>query len=459
MAGKVWQGRFAAPLSPEVDQLNRSAPFDWRLWPYDIAVSRAWAAALQRAGQLTQDDLTAITEGLEKIGKEFEKQGAGFIASDDEDIHMAIERRLQELAGPPALKLHYGRSRNDMVATDVLLYLRDACGAIRQQIKALAGAIAGHAEAEIDTPFPGYTHLQQAQVVSLGHMLLAYVTSLQKDDQLFAECLKRIEGCPLGSGALAGSSADVDRQQIATDLGFERPSANSVESVGSRDEVLDFLSACARLGLHLSRMSEDLILWSSQEFGYVTLDDSTATGSSILPHKKNPDVFELARGKSGRLIGNLNGLLVALKGLPSGYNKDLQEDKEPMFDSAETLAILFPAMIAAFERLKFRRGVISRSMVPELKLERLQELLVSQGVPFREAYQVAQQVALSAEEKGIHVDKLTAEDLRNLDSRLGSEALSALQGAWSVPETGVSGGSSHESVRAQLGALHKWLHG
>ncbi|MCH8327088.1 MAG: argininosuccinate lyase [Candidatus Marinimicrobia bacterium] len=459
MTGKVWQARFAAPLTHAVDRLNRSAPFDWKLWPHDLAVSRAWADALHQAEHLPDDDLAAIVDGLSQIGKEFAEQGAGFLAADDEDIHMGIERRLLEIAGPPALKLHYGRSRNDMVATDVLLYLRDACERSRGDIKGIAGILLARAEAEADTPFPAYTHMQQAQPVSLGHILLAYVTALHKDDRLLQDCLRRMDRCPLGSGAVAGSPANVDRQQIATDLGFTAPTANSIEAVGSRDEVTDFLYACARLGLHLSRMSEDFILWSSQEFGYVTLDDSTATGSSMLPHKKNPDVFELARGKTGRLIGNLTSVLVTLKGLPSGYNKDLQEDKEAMFDTAETLQSLLPALADTLKGLSFNRAVIEQRMVPELKLERLSEQLVSDGVPFREAYQVAQRVALAAETEGLHVDELTVDDLQNVDARLGQAAAALLQEAWSIPDNGVAGGSSSASIRAQVLALRKWLEG
>ncbi|MCH7573568.1 MAG: argininosuccinate lyase [Candidatus Marinimicrobia bacterium] len=457
MAGKVWQARFSAPLSQAVDRLNRSAPFDWKLWPHDLAVSRAWASALHSAGNLTKNDLAVIVDGLDRIGKEFAQQGGDFLTPDDEDIHMGIERRLLELAGEPALKLHYGRSRNDMVATDVLLYLRDACQSLQAEVKGVAGILLDRAQAEAGTPFPAYTHLQQAQPVSLGHLLLAYVTALQKDDRLLSDCLARMDRCPLGSGAVAGSAADVDRQQIASDLGFKRPSANSVEAVGSRDEVADFLYACARLGLHLSRMSEDFILWSSQEFGYVTLDDSTATGSSMLPHKKNPDVFELARGKTGRLIGNLCAVLVTLKGLPSGYNKDLQEDKEAMFDTAETLQTLLPALADTLKGLSFNRTVIEQRMVPELKLERLCERLVSEGVPFREAYRVAQRVALAADKKGLHVDALTVADLQKVDDRLGQQAADLLRGEWSIPDSGVAGGSSAASIKAQVVALRQWL--
>lgn len=354
MASADLRQRFSQPLDPRVHNLNRSLAFDLRLYPYDLQVSQVWSQALGKCGRLSSADTRAIATGLETIRGELEAELFPF-RDDDEDIHMAIERRLTELIGEPARKLHFGRSRNDQVTTDLRLYTREQASQIVRAAGRIIAQLVAMAEEHAPVPFPGHTHLQQAQVVSLGHLLLAQATSLQADVIFLDQVAAGLAMCPLGSGALAGSTAQVDREWIATELGFAGPTENSVEAVSSRDFVMDLLYGCCRLGVHLSRLAEDFILWTSQEFGFAVLGDSVATGSSLLAHKKNPDVFELARAKAGRLVGNLTGFLTVLKGLPAGYNKDLQEDKEPLFDSVATLLALLPALEAALQQTEFSR--------------------------------------------------------------------------------------------------------
>ncbi len=457
MQGKVWEERFATPLAAEVDALNRSAPFDWRLGPHDIQVSRVWSRALHRGGALTEADLQAILDGLDRIAEEWDAAGAGFLQPDDEDIHMGIERRLTELIGEPAERLHFGRSRNDMVATDMRLYIRAEAAALENAVRRLVKALADQADGHRETSFPGYTHLQQAQQVSLAHVLLAHASACRKDAQRLAQLAGSITECPLGAGALAGSAAPVDVAWIARELGFDAPAANSIEAVGSRDEVLDFLYLAARLGIHLSRLGEDVILWSSQEFGYATLGESSSTGSSQLPHKKNPDVFELARGKAARLTGNLTTVMGMLKGLPSGYNKDLQEDKEPLFDAVDTLQLLLPAMTLAVQELAFDPTRIEASLRPELKVEQVVGLLVERGLTFRQGYRLGQRLVKGAGERDLRVDQLSLKALLEISPEFDKQVQDILQGGWTVPGAGVSGGTSLKSVQAQLDDLRTWL--
>ena len=457
MQGKVWQERFATRLAGEVDALNRSAAFDWRLWPHDLQVSRVWSRALHRGGALAEADLQAILDGLDRIGEELADAGPDFLQPEDEDIHMGIERRLGELIGEPAERLHFGHSRNDMVATDMRLYIRSEAAALQMAAQGLVKALVDQAAGHCETSFPGHTHLQQAQQVSLAHVILGHATACRKDAQRLEQLAGSISECPLGAGALAGSPAPVDVAWIARELGFESPPANSIEAVGSRDEVLDLLYLAARLGIHLSRLGEDVILWASQEFGYASLGESSSTGSSQLPHKKNPDVFELARAKAARLTGDLLKVMGMLKGLPSGYNKDLQEDKEPLFDAVDTLHLLLPAMTLALQEITFDQARIEASLRPELKVVQLVGRLVERGMTFRQGYRLGQRLVRRAGEKGLRVDQLSLEKLLEISPVFDKGDRDLLQGGWTIPSEGVGGGTSLKSVQVQIDDMRSWL--
>ncbi|UCH10481.1 MAG: argininosuccinate lyase [Fidelibacterota bacterium] len=458
MKDKVWQDRFSKSLDPRVHALNRSLTFDNWLGPYDVQVSIVWSQALRRCEVIDDEELEKIIQGLEGIGEELEEGEFEFLESD-EDIHMAIERRLAERIGKPADKLHHGRSRNDQVATDLRLFVMDHSDQIQQALRAVIKVLAELAAEYVDTPFPGHTHLQQAQVVSLGHLLLAHAWSLKSDAELLSAVASSSSSCPLGAAALGGSAAAVDREWIAKELGFTKASENSVEAVTSRDFVLDMLYGLSRLGVHLSRLAEDFILWNSQEFGFIVLDDSVATGSSLLAHKKNPDVFELARGKCGRLVGNHAGFLTTMKGLPLGYNKDFQEDKEPLFDSVDTVLQILPALEAALGGVTFQTDTISQALSPLLKAERIVQYLTERSVPFREAYGAAGRLVKEAENQGILLEKLPIEAYRKVSNVFMKDIQHILAEGWQIPGDGVLGGSHVKSVQRQIKAVNAWLEG
>ncbi len=348
---QLWGGRFTGQIDPLMTRFNASLPFDWRLWDADIAGSVAWAKAIHLAGLLTQEERERIIAGLANLRAEIAAApSAAFAGARDEDIHSYVERRLTETIGPVAGKLHTGRSRNDQVATDVRLWLKAEAGLLAEELDALIAAAANRAEAEIDVLMPGYTHVQPAQPVRWSHWLLSHAWAWQRDRERLTDLLKRVDVMPLGSGALAGCPFPIDRSALAVDLGFAAISPNSLDAVSDRDFVAEFLFWAALTGVHLSRLAEDLILWSSREFGFVMLADAYSTGSSLMPQKKNPDALELLRGKAGRLVGGLTGMLTLLKGLPSAYDKDLQEDKEPLFDAVDTLKLALPITEAWFRR-------------------------------------------------------------------------------------------------------------
>ncbi|HEU5086326.1 MAG TPA: argininosuccinate lyase, partial [Roseiflexaceae bacterium] len=334
----MWGGRFSESLDDRMRRFNDSFPFDRRMWAEDIRGSRAWARRLLAAGVLTEEEQAALDTGLEAVYKEFEA-GAFDAQLSDEDIHTAVERRLGELAGAVAGKLHTGRSRNDQVATDMRLWTLSALERLDESLRNVQQAILRQAEAARDALIPGYTHMQRAQPVLLAHWLLSYFWPLQRDRERLADCARRTSQLPLGAGAIAGTPLNVDRAALAADLGFSGPTPNSMDAVSDRDFVAEFLFVGAMIGIHISRLAEDIVIYSSSEFGFVTLADAYSTGSSLMPQKKNPDSFELLRGKSGRLVGSLVTILTVLKGLPSSYDKDLQEDKEPLFDAADTLEL------------------------------------------------------------------------------------------------------------------------
>ncbi|MGO9191251.1 MAG: argininosuccinate lyase, partial [Streptosporangiaceae bacterium] len=387
-ATRLWGGRFGAGPAEALARLSVSVQFDWRLARYDLRASRAHARVLHRAGLLTDAELSAMLKALDDLDRAV-ANGSFRPTVADEDVHTALERGLLERLGALGGKLRAGRSRNDQVATDLRLYLRDNVRLIASRLAELETALIDQATASGDVPAPGMTHLQHAQPVLFGHQLLAHVQAFARDVGRLRDWDKRAAVSPLGSGALAGSSLPVDPQVLAAELGFDEPAPNSMDAVADRDFAAEFCFAAALIGVHLSRLGEEIVLWSSQEFGWVEIDDAYATGSSIMPQKKNPDVAELARGKAGRLIGGLTGLLTMLKGLPLTYNRDLQEDKEPVFDAVDTLLLVLPAMAGLIATMRVNPDRLRRGASTGFTLATdLAEYLVRRGVPFREAHEV-----------------------------------------------------------------------
>jgi argininosuccinate lyase len=445
----MWGGRFSEDLDERMARFNASFPFDRRMWDEDIRGSRAWARQLAAAGIITADELAQIDAGLEAARAEF-AAGRFEPRASDEDIHTAVERRLGELAGAAAGKLHTGRSRNDQVATDVRLW---ALGAIRRAdaaLRELQGALLAQAEAAGDALMPGYTHLQRAQPVLLAHWLLSHFWPLQRDRERLADCAKRTAVLPLGSGAIAGTPLQVDRAALAADLGFRAPSHNSMDATGDRDFVAEFLFCAALIGTHLSRLAEDIVLYSSSEFGFVTLGDAYSTGSSLMPQKKNPDSFELLRGKSGRLYGNLVALLTVLKGLPSAYDKDLQEDKEPLFDTADTLELALPVAAGAIATARFHTARMRAALDDAMLATDVADYLVERGVPFREAHRAVGALVREAEARGVVLSALPADVYRAIHPAFGADVAQVYDLDRSAAARRVPGATAPEAVRAQL---------
>jgi argininosuccinate lyase len=441
---------------PLVERLNASIAFDRRMAEEDITGSRAWARALRRAGVLSPQEEEAIQQGLAAVRREFAESGFALLPSD-EDIHTAVERRLTELIGPSAGKLHTGRSRNDQVATDFRMWIRRACSDLRQGVLELQQAILDGAVADLSTPMPGYTHLRQAQPVTWGHWMLSHFWALSRDVDRLAQTSAAASCLPLGSGALAGTSVGVDRMALAHDLGFESASDNSLDAVSDRDFAADFLFACALLGVHLSRLAEALILFSSPEFGFIELDPAYTTGSSLMPHKANPDPLELARGKAGRLIGNLTGLLAVLKGLPSAYDKDLQEDKEPVFDSADTLASLLPVLAGLVRDIRTSPERLAAAMSPEMLAVDVADYLVGRGVPFREAHSIVGKALRLADEKHVALDRLSLKDWRSIDPRFEEGVQRVFDWSAALERRDARGGTSRRALDEQVSAARARL--
>jgi argininosuccinate lyase len=447
---KPWGGRFAQGADPTAERFTASLGFDQRLWPHDVAGSIAWARALARARLLTDAERDAIVKGLEAVRGELEA-GTFPFRPELEDIHMNIERRLQDLIGEVGGKLHTGRSRNDQIALDERLYLKDVVARTREGLRRVQQALVDRSADTVDAPMPGYTHLQRAQPVVLAHHLLAYVFMLDRDRQRLAACATRADCLPLGAGALAGTAYPIDREALARDLGFAGVTANSLDAVSDRDYVLEFLGAAAIVGMHLSRLAADLTLWATAEFGFVEFADAFATGSSIMPQKKNPDVAELIRGKSGRLYGNLVSVLTTMKGLPLTYNSDMQEDKEPLFDSVDTLdAILgvLPPLLASLtfrtERMRAAAGEHYATATD------LADYLVRKGLPFRQAHEVVGRVVRHALETGRPLDALPLETLRRFSPLIDADVSSALTVDASLRARAVTGGTAPEAVQRAL---------
>jgi argininosuccinate lyase len=455
--GKLWGGRFREPTHPSVERFSASIGFDRALARYDIRGSLAHAQMLGATGLIPEADARAIAAGLEEIGREIE---AGRFPFDErlEDIHMNVEARLREKIGPVAGRLHTGRSRNDQVATDLLLYLRDAARAARRGIGALREVLITRAREHLDTVLPGYTHLQRAQPVRLAHHWLAFEAMLARDAARFADLRGRIAEAPLGAGALAGSTLPLDRAATAAALGFAGPNPNSMDAVASRDAALEFLAAGAICMVHLSRLAEELVLWSSAEFGFVELADAYSTGSSLMPQKKNPDVPELVRGKSGRAIGNLVALLTVLKGLPLTYNRDLQEDKEPLFDTARTLGDSLDVMAGALATLAVNVARMRAAADDPLLLATdLAEALVREGVPFREAHEAVGKIVAHCVAGRRDLRALGREELRSFHPAFASGADALLSVERALEGRSLPGGTARARVVEALDAAEARL--
>ena len=450
----MWKGRFAKATADLVQQYGESISYDWRLYKHDIAGSIAHARAQVSAKLLSSDEFAAIEKGLREIEKEIEAGEFNF-SIELEDIHMNIESALTERIGAPGAKLHTARSRNDQVATDTRLYCREEIDNITVLITGLQQSLLKQAEQYAAALIPGYTHLQRGQPVTVGHHLLAYVEMLDRDKSRLADCRKRINACPLGSGALAGSTINLDRQQIADELGFDRVTTNSMDAISDRDYIAEFLFDMALVGTHLSRLSEDLILWCSSEFGFATLSDAHTTGSSLMPQKKNPDVCELTRGKTGRLYGNLVALLTAAKGLPLTYNRDLQEDKEPLFDSIDTLSLALKVNAEMIADMAINLDTCEAAASDPLLLATdLADYLVKNGVPFRKAHElVGQAVALSVQTK-TPLDQL---DLSQVSEHYGADAKDVFDLQTALAARTNPGAPSIDNVRAEVARWKKSL--
>jgi argininosuccinate lyase len=445
----LWGGRFQSSLDPQAWALNASLSFDRRLGQQDVRASQAWANALQAAGVIDAQENERIHAGLQQVGHELQ-QGTFAFQPGDEDIHTAVERRLGEILGPLAGKLHTGRSRNDQVATDLRLWLLDHLPELESALIDLQSALVMRAEADHGTLLPGYTHLQRAQPVLLSHWWLSFFWPLQRDRERLANLVKLTAVLPLGSGALAGTPYPIDRFALAKNLGFDRPSPNSIDAVADRDFVAEFLFCAALTGIHLSKLAEAVILFSTTEFGYIELPDQYATGSSLMPQKKNPDVFELARGKAGSLIGLLSGLLATLKGLPSSYDKDLQEDKLPLFQAFDTLGVVLPVLAGALRTLRIYPERMQAGLEAGLMATDLADYLVAKGVPFREAHTVVGKVVVWAAQQARSLAELELAEYQALHPSFTADVYRVFDPWASVARREVTGGTAPAAVATQL---------
>jgi argininosuccinate lyase len=452
----LWGGRFAEPTDNDLRVLNDSIGFDQRMWRQDIRGSIAYSKAIAGAGAISGDEAEAIIEGLERIYQEFER-GSFEFKDGDEDIHTAVERRLTELIGADGGKLHTGRSRNDQVATDFRLWVMDAIGEMDELLTAFQAALVEVAEQYIETVMPGYTHMQPAQPITVGHWLMSFFWMIVRDRERLADARKRAAVSPLGSGALAGTPFAVDRDFLAKELGFDAVTQNSLDGVSDRDFVVETLFALALAGTHLSRLAEDIIIYSNPLFGYVTLNDRYSTGSSLMPQKRNADPMELARGKAGRLIGNLTGLMATLKGLPTGYNKDLQEDKEALFDSVDTLKRLLPVVTAVVRTLKLNVDKMQAALTEDMLATDLADYLVKKRMPFRQAHHVVGQAVRLANEQQGQLSKLPLDVLKTLSPLFEADVASVFDFAASVARRQAIGGTAPQAVRAQIASAKAYL--
>ncbi|HBK16381.1 MAG TPA: argininosuccinate lyase [Erythrobacter sp.] len=454
----MWGGRFAEGPSAIMREINASIPFDKILWREDIEGSRAHVAMLARQGIVSAEDAGTIDRGLQQIAAEYERDGVPE-DWDLEDIHMTVEARLTEIVGPVAGRLHTARSRNDQVATAFRMWVRTANRRAIAGIEAVLAALVARAEEHAGTIMPGFTHLQTAQPVTLGHHLLAYFEMLMRDRSRFADALVRMDECPLGSAALAGTGFDLDRDMTAEALGFAQPTRNSLDAVSDRDFALDYLTAASQCSLHLSRLAEEFIIWASQPFGFVKLPDTLSTGSSIMPQKRNPDAAELVRGHAGRVIGCATSLMITMKGLPLAYSKDMQDDKPPVFEAAGLIDLSLAAMAgmvadSGFDTARMRRA----AEAGHATATDLADWLVRQAdIPFREAHHITGAAVKLADEQGVALDGLSIGDLKAIDERIDERVFDALSVDASVAARASYGGTAPQRVRQQVAAAKQRL--
>lgn len=449
MSNKMWGGRFATGPDAIMEEINASIDYDKRFHTQDIAGSKAHAEMLASVGILTEEDKDAILSGLDQVSDEI-AAGTFTFSRALEDIHMNVEARLKEIIGEPAGRLHTARSRNDQVATDFKLYVRDCIDTFVTQIQTLQLAMVERAEEHADSVMPGFTHLQSAQPVTFGHHMMAYVEMLGRDVGRFQDSRKRLNESPLGCAALAGTSFPIDRDMTAKALGFDRPTANSLDAVSDRDFVLESLSAASLCAIHLSRLSEELVIWSTAQFGFVRLSDKFSTGSSIMPQKRNPDAAELIRAKIGRISGALVSLMTVMKGLPLAYSKDMQEDKEVTFDAFDSLSLALAAMTGMIKDLKVNKGAMSKAAGAGFATATdLADWLVREAnVPFRDAHHITGSAVARAEEKGCDLAGLTIEDFKDIDERIDARVFKVLTVQDSVKSRTSFGGTSPANVKA-----------
>jgi argininosuccinate lyase len=448
----LWGGRFSTKLNDQAWDLNSSLPVDQRMALQDVDGSLAWADAIHKAGILSDEEHASILRGLGTVKEEFASGQFSFVPSD-EDIHTAVERRLGELIGAAAGKLHTGRSRNDQVATDFRLWMLQAIPQLDAVFKDLQSALVEQAEKAGETIMPGYTHLQRAQPVLLSHWWLSHYWPLQRDRERLADLIKRVSILPLGCGALAGTPVAVDRAAMAKSLGFVQPAPNSLDSVSDRDFAAEFLFCATMAGVHLSKLAEQIVLYTSAEFGFFELSDAFSTGSSLMPQKKNPDVFELTRGKAGTMIGLLTGLLATLKGLPSTYDKDLQEDKAPVFQAMDTLLAILPVVAGALRTITAKPERMRAAIDSFMMATDLADYLVDKGIPFRETHAIAGKAVRAAGEQGIGLEKMSLEAYQALCPAFDADVYQVFDPMKSVEKRNAIGGTSLQSVKNQLAGI------
>ena len=455
-ASSIWGGRFSGGPSKLMLDINASISYDKALFRQDIAGSRAHATMLQAAGILTADDLAAITTGLAQIETEI-TDGSFTFSEALEDIHMNVEARLAELIGDPARRLHTARSRNDQVATDIRLWLRDAIDGLDDQLRALQSALLTQADAHAETVMPGYTHLQTAQPITFGFHLMAYVQMMGRDRSRLADCRKRMNESPLGAAALAGTSHPIDRHQTATLLGFDRPMENAMDAVSARDFAVEFMAAAAICATHLSRLAEEIVIWSTDRFTFISLSDAFTTGSSIMPQKRNPDAAELIRAKPGRIIGDLVSLLTVLKGLPLAYGKDMQEDKEPVFDAEASLAVCLAAMTGMIDDMSVNQQAMRAALASgHPAATDLADYLVSAlKIPFRDAHHITGRIVSLADTHHCALDELPLSAMQEIEPRLDEAVQTVLSIDRCVAARNSFGGTAPDEVRARIVAARK----
>ncbi|MBN1122147.1 MAG: argininosuccinate lyase [Anaerolineae bacterium] len=453
---RLWGGRFSGETDDRMRRFHDSFGFDRRLYAADIRGSVAYAAALLRAGLITDDERAAIVEGLGQVKQEFD-DGTFEPLPGDEDIHTAVERRLTEIVGSPAGKLHTGRSRNDQIALDVRLWLIMSIDQVSALLTGVQSAIVDKAEVHSGLVMPGYTHLQAAQPVLFAHWLMSTFWMLERDRDRLADCRRRTAVCPLGSGALAGNPFAIDREALAADLGMESATPNSMDAVADRDFIAEFLFAAALIGIHTSRLAEDVVLYTSPGYRFLSIGEAYSTGSSLMPQKRNPDSMELARGKAGRLIGDLVSLLTVLKGLPSTYNKDMQEDKEPLFDAFDTLMLTLPVLAGVVGTITPHAEAMRAALDEAMLATDLADYLVRRGMPFREAHHISGRIVRRAEERDVPLSALALDDFRAESDVFESDVFTVFDFDSSVARRAVTGGTAPEAVAAQIDAARARL--